>query len=321
MVAVQSPMSATGREENRDSSTVVSPDMAAEWLERYKYAHNRPLSLGTVVRYADMMQSGKFLNNSELVFVRYHGARFLINGQHRLAAQVRASATVSYILIEHEAYSEYDINLRYGLQDTGRPRRFRDMYHSLGVCDELGMTANQIDAVASAMNFMKSDLHGKNSAMPRQDLIALVRLYAPFARHYCNLIVGSPKIMGRAMMRQSTLSVALLSLRYIADAAVRISAPSIDEFWRGVAIDDRISVTDPRKYASRHLMESTVRKTAATVERRFARPSYSSRYLIQCFNAYMERRDLKGAPKVLDDSAPISMWNLSTPPEHWTRIP
>ena len=53
----------------------------------------------TVAAYADAMRRGDWRDGSEMTFLRYRGKLQLRNGQHRLTAQARAAAAVTYAVV------------------------------------------------------------------------------------------------------------------------------------------------------------------------------------------------------------------------------
>lgn len=94
----------------------VSPQLAAQWLTRN--TNNRPLSKGTVQQLADRIQRGEWqLTHQGIAFDE---DSTLIDGQHRLAAIVKAGVTVRLTVARGVPRTAFTV------MDTGRKRTGRD---------------------------------------------------------------------------------------------------------------------------------------------------------------------------------------------------
>lgn len=71
----------------------VTPEMAAEWLEK-RNEGNRKIGRTVVKQYADAMAEGRWRLTHQSIAFDDEGT--LLDGQHRLAAVVRAGVTVSF---------------------------------------------------------------------------------------------------------------------------------------------------------------------------------------------------------------------------------
>lgn len=300
---------------------VVSPEQAQDWLNNAKYEGQRNPSPIHIARYADDMKAGAFSQGTTITFAVYQGRKHLVNGQHRLHAQVVAKVEMTYTICERYVDSVDQIAIAYGHEDVGRSRSASDLYRPLNLTEELVLTNTQINALNAAVRFIDVGLSpATNYNLTRMEGLRLIRLYAPWAREYFNLIKGAPRSMHSSLKRQSTLAVALLSLRYSSVSAKALRAPNVNDFWEGIATDDGISADDPRKIAGRHLFTTTMSSGSVVPGVvSHASPHYSARYLIQCFNAFMERRAIKKSAKVINDRAPIRMWGVSGNTEEWIK--
>jgi hypothetical protein len=105
----------------------VTPEMAQEWLETAN-VRNRSMSPHTVLRYAADMLAGYWQDTHQNAIAFYDDGS-LADGQHRLAAVVKAKTTVQ-------------MYVAFGLQkdaivaiDQGRPRKMADVMAMSGVLD------------------------------------------------------------------------------------------------------------------------------------------------------------------------------------------
>lgn len=316
MVAASSASWASASNPIQSDVMVVTPAMARHWLEALNYHHQRGVSSHTVAHYAAQMSNGQWIDGGSIKFVVFRGAKHLVNGQHRLAAQVKADMTICYVVTEHEVQSNEEIALLYGHEDIGRSRTFADMHKALELPEQLGMSATSLNETAAAAALLGVGILREKGLMTRYESLRLTQLYAPYARIYFDLIVGSPKYMTQALHRRATLSVALLSFRYT-DQTSEALALRVRDFWQGVATDDRIGATDPRKYAHRHLIETSAHRVLGSSTLKSTSTLYSARFLVQCFNAFMDRREYRGSPKVVDPSAPINMRGVPINHKEW----
>lgn len=94
----------------------ITPELAAEWIARN--THNRPLRQRLVARYARDMTAGRWRWNGEPF--RWASEDWLIDGQHRLHAIVRAETTVTMLVINNLPREAQETI------DTGASRTFAD---------------------------------------------------------------------------------------------------------------------------------------------------------------------------------------------------
>lgn len=74
----------------------ITPEQAEEWLEHHN-THNRRIRKGQVANLAQDMQAGRWMFTGDSIKFDQDGT--LLDGQHRLAAVLRASVTVPMIVV------------------------------------------------------------------------------------------------------------------------------------------------------------------------------------------------------------------------------
>jgi hypothetical protein len=105
------------RDDIKTEITTITPEIAEAYLS--KNTGNRKLSYSTVNSYARDMAAGKWLLNGDAIRFDVNGD--LIDGQHRLAACIKAESNFQSLVI---------YNLAHAAQDTidgNRPRRASDI--------------------------------------------------------------------------------------------------------------------------------------------------------------------------------------------------
>lgn len=290
----------------------VTPELAATWLETMPYELQRNVSQPWVDFLAEEIKRGSFKQNTTIHIAVLDGRSHLIDGQHRLWAVVQSGVAQPFIVYESPAQTNDQIAWMYATTDIGRKRRAGEVTKGLRLSDEVGLSQLHIDAMSATIAFMRNALMRGNKEGGRchpDDLVAGIRLYAPYAVQLFELAAGDGPIR-RACRRAATLSIALLTLRYVHTPGVAY------KFWRGVVKDDGLTAGDPRKYANRHLltvsMVNGLRSGSATMT-----PARSARILATCFNAYVAGREMAQTPRVPDETAPIRIAGVPTDPAKW----
>jgi len=283
-----------------------------------QYEHQRNIRQGWIDYLTEEIRRGNFTQGTTITFAYINGRPALIDGQHRLWAVVNAGVAQSFIVSDVIARDSNHLAWLYANMDIGLRRTANDLYQALDLPIELGMTQTQIESMSAAILFMKAGLtrqDNKGMRLHRDDLLAGIRLYAPYGRQFFDLL-GSNKDMRRPCKRAATLSIALLTLRFSLPYALSKAGPSPIEFWRGVIEDDAIKASDPRKFANRHLITNMMlsgRRSGATV----TTPARSARILTGCFNAYVAHRELAQTPKVFDEMAPVVIYGVPRDHTKW----
>lgn len=298
----------------------VTPDMAAQWLDRMKYQHQRVIRQHHVEYLAEEMRRGRFLQGTLIHFVSLGGEQSLVDGQHRLWAVVTSGIPQSFTVLVTPVDSDEDAAWIYGNTDIGMKRVGADLYGALDLSSEFDISKRAVSDLSAAIGFMNSGCirtMGGSNILHRDDLVQRMRLYVPYMREYILLVENAEQYIRRAVFRTATLSTALLTLRFSKQRSEIRGDPSVTEFWRGAIFDDGIAVGDPRKVANRHLLNSGMLGGATSAPRTtIITASVSCRTLVNCFNAYMERRSLTFT-RVPDHRAPLNLYGTPNDPAQW----
>lgn len=320
------PMQDVARKDAEDLSVIVqeiTPLRASEMLASMKYEHQRAISAHHVRMLAAEMTAGRFVPGTTIRVAFVDGVPMLIDGQHRLSAVVSSGKAQTFTVIEEDAPSAEYVAWAYGNLDIGRTRAPSDLYRAIGLSERLGLSNTAINSLAPAVDFLASGMKpgsNKNSMrrIDRAERIRLMELYAPHMRRFQSFVQGSEKLMARSMERSYVIAIALLTVRFAEPYTASRAAPEVADFWRGVALDDKIAVDDPRKVANRHLLTTSMSSPRNAVGvRTLTTAAYGARYLAFCFNAYMARERRKFS-RVVDDTAPVQLYGVPRDVEAWT---
>ncbi len=302
---------------------LVTPEMAQQWLAAMPYEMQRDVQPHHVNQLAEAMERDQFVPATSIYVAHFQGNQFLLDGQHRLSAIVRCKKPQWFGVTEYFFESQESIAWAYGHLDRNMVRSFAALVKAMELDKKADITPANYKRLRAGIAFLVSGCrHNVSTSKPinDQDLIDYTLTYAPHMRSFVDLLKNAESRMRYAVLRSSSLAIVLLSLRFSAPYAALRGDPSVTEFWEGVIFDDGIQLGDPRKVANRHLVASVMNASTnhRVVGQSVVTPPYSSRYLVNCFNAYMERRTLSRT-NVLDAMSDIRMYGVPVDTAAWVR--
>lgn len=113
------------------SRGVITPDVAAAWLERN--THNRPLRAAHVAALASDMENGDWMFTGGSV--RFSADGVLLDGQHTLSAVVQSGCPIESLVVTGLS------DKAQAVIDTGATRKFRDQLELAGEANSTIMAA------------------------------------------------------------------------------------------------------------------------------------------------------------------------------------
>lgn len=296
----------------------VTPEIAARWLETMLYEHQRPIRQSHVEFLAEEMRRGRFIQGLQIHVVEFGDTHVIVDGYHRLWAIIESGSPQRVAVLHTKVSRKEEIAWIYGNTDIGMRRTGAHLLGALELSGELQCTSTEIRQLSGAIPFMQSgcvrSAHTQTK-YHKDELVRDMRLYAPYARMHFALLDKAGDTIAKRANRSSSLAIALLTWRYAHPFAESRGDPSIAEFWRGAFFDDGVPIGDPRKLVYRHLIGVLVTASGArgTGNGDVVTTGYAARYIVACFNAYMERRTLIKTV-VRDAAAPLRMYG--TPSDH-----
>jgi hypothetical protein len=279
----------------------VTPDMAIEWLEQYLYERQRPLRKTHVTFLAEEMTKGKFIQNTQIRFAEIsdeEGTQLaLVDGQHRLAAVINSNVPQSFVVLVSPATQDETADM-YGSLDIGMHRTPNDILRAKKLENELGMTPTHVGHLWAAVSFLLNGCYRRGRQRHNDEIIAGIKLYAPYANEFWDIIRGAPKF-NYGIKRPTTIAMAILTLRFGKDK------DKIRSFWSGCANDSGLIDGDAAKVVFRHLTTTNI--IAGKHMNTIVSPAFSARIIQECFNRYMKGTEIKYIPKTIDVGLPIKM--------------
>lgn len=246
----------------------VSPELAAQWLTRN--TNNRPLSKNTVQQLAGQIQRGEWqLTHQGIAFDEDD---VLIDGQHRLAAIVKAGVTVPLTVTHGVPRTAFTV------MDTGRKRTGRD---ALALAGEANATH-----LAAALRGLHLYLHAPNSAwsgassVTSNDQLLVILDQHPGIRDSLN--------HGIALNRGCRITVTAATIGWYVTTTAR---PEIDQstWLEGVVTGALLESGDPRLT----LRNTMLGLAAGSAHRRRDDSREHLLYYLKSWNAWVEGRRVK----------------------------
>lgn len=280
----------------------VTPDMATTWIATRSYEHQRPPNMKHVQFLSGEMERGVFKQDTVIEFAQLGQETLLTDGQHRLFAVAHCRKPQRFVIVTRDAQNAEEVALDYTRTDQGKRRTVSQNYKTLDLEGELGFTYTWINALGSAVAFINDDWNRvRQGRLHSNDRLQAMRDYAPALDYYIEATAGKGNDIKSSIERAATVSIGLVTFRY---SAAVYGHDRIDQFWNGVASDDGLAKNDPRKAAWKHLLEVRMTGGAATGNKKIATPAYSSRYLANCFNAWI-KGETRNFARVYDATKPM----------------
>ncbi len=259
----------------------ITPTQAAEWLSKHN-SHNRTMREGKVAAYARDMAAGAWVFNGDSI--RFAPDGTLLDGQHRLAAIMRAEVTIPSVVvwgIDPEAQDTMDIGAHRALRD-------QLMLHGELNSRELGAIARR------ALMAERGTLSGGGGANPTHaEMIAYIaenpaiRRASEVALHAKGRLPCAPSAIGAAYFM-----------------CAKRNEDNAETFYVVQAIDGLGLHSNDPAYALRQRIQREV-----SISGRQMDPDDVYRYSIVAWNAYRSGRSL------LKLQAPKGGWASGSIPE------
>lgn len=230
--------------------TEITPDLAAQWLER-QFEGQRNARPHHIALLAEEMRAGSFIPHSSVVFAEFDGQSYLIDGQHRLKAITVYGRPVRMPVLRKQAASMQQVREWYSSIDQGLRRTAQDAIRAQGISEELQMSDRHTGRLSGAVrliatgfsdptaNSSVSAVSARVRSRSNAGVSSLIRAWAPEARAYFEAVQGGEPSNAYLWDRAAVIACGLLTIRYRQVKGI--------EFWSGIAKDDGLAKEDPRK--------------------------------------------------------------------------
>lgn len=275
--------------------TPAQANMVMKWC-RYERQRDENRARSHIATLAEEMRRGSWLEKSQLDFARIGGRLVLVNGHHRMRAQIESGQDILWNIAIHKCASESELRGLYYRFDTNlRKRSASNIMDGVGFADDADIRKETAKALWGAAQLIKdgmrfrrySQAEGARSILTDERL-AICHEYVEEARFYESCVKSAPGHMRRKLRNVSMFALAMVTLKNDPEKA--------RQFWQGLAEDDGLNKGDPRKTL---LMDMQARSGMSGLVAAHLMAG------TRAWNAYREGRDLK-IIKVTGHSIPIS---------------
>lgn len=275
----------------------VTPQEARELRDSCRFERQREIRSDHVHRLADEMKQGWFLAGTPIWFcVLPDRSMVLVNGNHTLEAVAECGAAIPLTLVYQQVGSIDEAAQAYACFDIQRTRTWGQAAHAAGIDAGLPETGKTIAAVGIIQSGFSTASHLVGVGMlSRPTRFGLLAEYRGAALLIHAAMTGSPPINQRLVRRAAVFAIALATARY--------QPATAEEFWGGLALDDGLRVTDPRKALLRYLQNNSANPNMGSRRNQAAAAA-------NAWNAFFEKRSIE----VVKTSGTFEL--LGTP---WTR--
>lgn len=247
---------------------LLTPALALEWLEKYRYDRQRGIKKHRRDSYALEMENGKF-GRSIITFHVVNGQRVLTNGQHRASAVLSSGCPIEVEIKYVHCDDWSEVHEDYAIMDGYGVRTVADVHKALGLHAETHLRPYQLQAVTGAAavlmtGFALDHFSTHILAMNKRCLTDGAIEWKDEGFRYFEAIGHPHRDMPVQMLRHRALvAVALVLMRHQTEKAF--------EFFEGVSKYSHekgeaphalaITLTGPRFWGSKAVLEMS--RTAA----------------------------------------------------------
>lgn len=290
-------------------SRIVSPEEAATWLEKNQYIYQRELSKKLVREYRESMEQGIWPPATQIEFAvnLQTGKTVLINGQHRLQAQVQSKTSQEYSILRINYTTDEELAFLYATRDSGWNRTPVHAMRAYGLQHDMGLLTWQLSTAIASVKMINNGFVQASSRKRNNPEMAkaILRYKTGIDKYYENAI---PKEGYFTIVRRAPVAALCIVLYQYASHVY--GEEMVDNFIKGSIFGISVNEIDPRKVAFDHLISTKLRSKMVDNGGRkggSVTAEYQVRYLIHCWNAYSEGRPIKTTRVVGELNAPVTI--------------
>jgi len=243
---------------------------------RYERNRNEAQAKRHIDALARQMTDGTWLAKSPIDFARTpDGKLTLVNGHHRMLAQVQAGKDIEWSVSIHECADEAEVaDLFWRFDTILRKRSNTNVMNAVNAAGTFGLSKTTTMYLPSAVTFIDFGMRAPTGANSKvytpAEKLALMDEWQAEARIYDELVAVAPGRVRRKLLGAQVFAVALLTLRSTPKVAV--------DFWQGVAADDGLNRGDPRKTLIDFLRDTHGASTGLTSTAAAAARAWNAHY-------------------------------------------
>ena len=232
----------------REGLVAFTPAMAEHVVTQCRYERQRDetRSVSHIATLAEQMTRGLWLPKTQIDFARVGSRLVLVNGHHRMRAQMMSGASILWNIVIHDCRDDDELRSLYWRFDTNlRKRSASNILTGIGFAEQTGLpkeiaTAlwNAAPVIGAGMRFAR--YQQEKRVMLPDERLTICREYVDHAAFMASAIKPvALKTIKSKLMQVSQFAVALVTLRHCPEKAKL--------FWVGLCEDDGLPKGDPRK--------------------------------------------------------------------------
>jgi hypothetical protein len=263
----------------------ISPTLADRIERECRYEYERPLKQWRLGFLVSEIERGGFEQGRQISFALLNGKLIRVNGQHRLNAVATTGKAQIFMIEVKPVASASELAALYATYDN-ESRTLSETAGPLARKGDLGK--EEVATLLRSVQFIYSGFRKpdeKQAATMRSHVMrnSVAEIWYPYAERYFALTEQAPGKDGKAALRrQSVAAVALYTLKFQPEKAA--------EFWQGLAMDDGLRRTDPRKSLLEKLRSGDCARSIA----------FQMHAVAAAWNAFFENRKMKEVRVRLD---------------------
>lgn len=231
----------------REGSLRLNPAQANRVFTDLRYEFNRDEKKAKqhIAGLARMMRSGAWREGGAIEFARLpSGQLTLVDGHHRMLAQVEAGVDIVWTVIIHDVADEADLrNLFWTYDTTLRKRSMQNVLAGVNAAEAMGLSSMMALTAAKAAVFIDNGLRANVGQSTRlytpDETLRLAAEWAVEAALFSQCVDIAPKSIKSKLRSGQIAGTGFITFR-----ANRLLAT---DFWAGLAKDDGLRRGDPRK--------------------------------------------------------------------------
>ena len=238
---------------------LVTPEYARTLRETCHFERQRAINADQVKRLASEMTRGWFLAGTPIwLCVLPDRSMLIVNGNHTLEAVASLDFAVPLTVVYQQVADINEASLAYACFDINRTRTWLQAAQAVGLDDKIPLVQAVLPALSLiSLNFVENKA-ATDITLSRRLRFEAAADYTSAAHLLHVAFHGCPRSTLALLRRAPVFAVALASSRYQPGVA--------EEFWHGIAADDGLKTTDPRKALLRYLLNNAVRTSSYRTE-------------------------------------------------------
>jgi len=232
-------------------TATINETLAREMRRAMHFPLQRNIQPMNKKRLAVEYKAGRFVQGTQITIARLpNGECYIVDGNHRLEVVVETGLAQTFTLTIIDVPDMRAVAELYSRFDNHRPRTWGDGCKAQGLAETVPMAPKVMAALGLIQQGFAPAREFVEAKYSKQVRFDLMRDYIAEAALLEAAFKGAPSANVKLIKRAAVLAVALETARYQPSVAV--------EFWGGVAHDDKLGSTDPRKCLLRWLQNNPV---------------------------------------------------------------